>query len=117
MWHDKQNYLRLERNQMVSGSTEYCFPPLCEIFADGKYKGINKPATTEKYFKSASTWLRLKREGDYFKPAISHDGKAWVELKKVEVIFPDKVLLGVSAINTGNESHTVKFDNLQLKKD
>lgn len=117
LWHDERNYIRLERNTMVRGSSAYCFPPLCEIFSDGKYKGINKPATTVDYFTGESTWLRLKREGDYFMPAISHDGKTWEELKKIELLFPDKVMVGVSAINTGNEPHSVTFDKIQMKKE
>jgi len=117
LWHDEGNYLRLERNIMISGSTTYCFPPLCEIFSEGKYRGINRPATAEPYFQGQSTWLRLKREGDYFRPAVSHDGETWEELKRTEVILPDRLLIGVSAINTSSTAHTVTFERTSLTED
>lgn len=116
LWHDEQNYVRLERNIMVSGSTTYCFPPLCEIFSEGKYRGINKTVTTEPYFTDEATWLRLKREGDYFKPAVTHDGETWEELQRVESILPDKLLIGVSAINTSKTPLTVTFEGLSVTK-
>ncbi len=116
LWHDEENYIRLERNIMVSGTSTYCLPPLCEIFSEGKYRGINKSPTAEPYFQGASTWLRLKREGDYFRPALSHDGEIWEELKRTEVILPDKLLIGVSAINTSSTAHTVTFESLSVIK-
>ncbi len=110
-----------ERRQLHPAGTKpdglrhgtYCFPPLCEIFAEGKYRGISKQPTAEEYFQGRSTWLRIEREGDYFKPAISHDGQTWEELPRVEVILPDRLLVGVAALNTTTTPHTVTFEDLR----
>jgi regulation of enolase protein 1 (concanavalin A-like superfamily) len=115
VYQNDDNYIRLERNAMVVGTQTYCFPPLCEIFAEGKYRGINRQATAEAYFQGKSTWLRIKRAGDYFKPAVSHDGQTWEELPRVEVVLADRLQVGVAAVNTTTTPHSVTFEELKLK--
>lgn len=114
LWSDQNNYVRLERNIMQFGATTACMPPLFELFSDGQYRGASPATTTDPYFEGDSTWLRLERRGDYFLATISHDGQHWLAPLKRELILPDRLQVGVAALNTSNAPHTVTFSELKL---
>ena len=44
-----------------------------------------------------TTYLRLVRQGSKFIPSASNDGKTWESLRLVEVDWPDRLKLGVTA--------------------
>lgn len=115
LWGDDKNYVRLERNAMHYPSGEkYCFPPLFEIFIDGKYSGANPKSANADYFKGDSTWLWLERKGTRLRAAVSHDGEDWIFSKEVTREIPGKLFIGVSALNTSNQPHSVTFEDLQV---
>ncbi|MEM1070177.1 MAG: hypothetical protein AAGI63_14840 [Planctomycetota bacterium] len=111
LWHDERSHMRLERNSFGGG---YCYPPLIEIRNKGRFLGGNPPVAPDTYFTGDSTSFRIERHGDVFTAYIRHGDQQWQLLKSRSVGFPDKLMVGVSAINTSNAPMTVKFQNLKL---
>jgi hypothetical protein len=63
-----------------------------------------------------TTYLRLVRKGSKFLPYASTDGKTWDSLRPVEVEWPERVKLGVTALTMGTEQpFSVTFDELTFK--
>jgi regulation of enolase protein 1 (concanavalin A-like superfamily) len=63
-----------------------------------------------------TTYLRLVRQGSKFLPSASSDGKTWESLRPVEVDWPGRLKLGVTALTKGAEQpFSVTFDELSFK--
>jgi hypothetical protein len=117
LWQDEKNYLRLERNAWWSKgdkATE-CYPPLIEYYLDGEYQGSQPKVDSAEFFKGPSTWLKLERRGDKVTAYYSHDGTEWTMAKEIMVEFPNRIQVGVVAVNTSKEPFTVKFEEFEVK--
>lgn len=59
------------------------------------------------------TWIRLTREGDFFRAYISHDNKNWHLYSRHKQVMPEKLLVGL-AVNShdSNKYTTAEFENL-----
>ena len=65
-----------------------------------------------------TTYLRLVRKGSKVLPFASTDGKTWEPLRPVDIDWPAKLKLGVTAQTMGTEQpFAVTFDELTVKKD
>jgi hypothetical protein len=117
LWQDKDNYLRLERNAwwVADAARHASYPPLVEYFKNGEYQNTDPAGTLDGAFKGRSTWLRLERKGDSVTASYSHDGKEWTEAKTVEVKLPEKVQIGVDAVNTSAKELAVEFTEFTVK--
>jgi regulation of enolase protein 1 (concanavalin A-like superfamily) len=63
-----------------------------------------------------TTYLRLVRKSSKFLPYASTDGKTWEALRPVDVDWPGRLKLGVTALTMGTEKpFSVTFDELTLK--
>src|SRR5262249_22162120 len=63
-----------------------------------------------------TTYLRLVRKGSKFLPYASADGKTWESLRAVDVEWPERLKLGVTAVTMGAEQPlVVTFDEFSLK--
>jgi regulation of enolase protein 1 (concanavalin A-like superfamily) len=118
VWQDEKNYLRVERNAwwIAAAGKTGCFPPLVEYYRDGEYQETNPDGTLDDFFKGRSTWLRIERRGEKATVSYSHDGKEWTVVKEITTGFPDKVQVGVAAINTAAKPLTVEFEEFKLTK-
>ena len=117
IWQDSKNYVRLERNAWwVPGEGKYfCYPPLFEHFRDGQYQNTDPDGTTDDFFKGRSTWLKLERREGKVIASYSHDGKEWTEVKQIVVELPQKVQVGVAAVNTSRKPLAVTFEELAVR--
>jgi regulation of enolase protein 1 (concanavalin A-like superfamily) len=78
---------------------------------EGKGRGMRNPQMGR-----GTTYLRLVREGSRFLPYASDDDKTWEPLRPVEVEWPARLKLGVTALTQGTEQpFVVTFDELKFK--
>jgi hypothetical protein len=116
IWNDAKNCVRLERNiwWIPEEGLHACYPPLLEYYRDGEYLNTNPPGTTDEFFKGRSTYLRLERKGDKVAASYSHDGKEWTAVKEISVELPQKVQVGVAAVNSSDKTFTVEFEDFTV---
>jgi hypothetical protein len=60
-------------------------------------------------------YLRLARTGNQILASVSDDGKEWESLETIESLLPDRVKVGVVAINTSHEPFSVTFSEFKLE--
>ncbi|MGA9778436.1 MAG: DUF1349 domain-containing protein [Limisphaerales bacterium] len=114
LWDNDENYLRLERNVWTASHGERAsYLPLFEYWKDNQDLTQGTPST-KPFFKGRSAYLRLTRQGDQVRAAVSNNGVDWVETNPVTVQFPGKINVGVDAINTSKQPFTVEFAEFKL---
>jgi regulation of enolase protein 1 (concanavalin A-like superfamily) len=114
LWISDNHFIRLERNIMRSGDTKYCFAPLLEQWKNRKFVGKTAPVEDSTFFKGNSTYLQLERISNEVTASISHDGSEWIANEPIKVKLPQKVSIGVAAINTANQPFKVQVDDYRL---
>jgi beta-lactamase regulating signal transducer with metallopeptidase domain/regulation of enolase protein 1 (concanavalin A-like superfamily) len=115
LWHNEEDFVRVERNAFWIGETLYCYPPIMEYWHNGKYSGANNNLIQADYFKGRSTWLKATRQGTNVAVSISHDGKQWSDVKTFPVEMADELFVGVAALNTSDTPFTVDFEELTIE--
>jgi regulation of enolase protein 1 (concanavalin A-like superfamily) len=116
IWQNENNFVRLERNAYWVSETLYCYPPLIEHWRDGEYSGLTPTSTrADEFSKGRSIWLKLRRLGKRMTASYSHDGEEWTVAKEFTVDFPDKVSVGIAALNTSNAPFSVEFEAFEIK--
>jgi regulation of enolase protein 1 (concanavalin A-like superfamily) len=114
LWANDENYLRLERNVWITSHGEHSsYLPLFEYWKDDRDLTQGTPST-KPFFKGQSAYLRLTRQGNQVRAAVSNDGVDWIKTGPVTVQFPQKINVGVDAINTSKEPFTVEFAEFKL---
>lgn len=114
LWDNDENYVRLERNVWTMPHGEHAsYLPLFEYWKDDKDLTQGAPAPRP-FFKGRSAYLRLTRQGDQIRAAVSNDGVDWMETAPVTVQFPQKIEVGIDAINTSKQPFTVEFTEFKL---
>jgi regulation of enolase protein 1 (concanavalin A-like superfamily) len=118
---DEKTYIRLERaalrykDQGDAGRHRYTNWELRDN-ADWKLSGTIKTFPLE----NKETYLRLERKGNKVKGWVSQDAKDWNELPELEVVLPEKVLVGIGVVTTSRKVFRPQFDQFKvetLKKD
>ena len=62
-----------------------------------------------------NTWIRLKREGNFFRSYISHDNKIWHLYARHKQEMPEKLLVGLAVTSHDtNASAKAQFSSLQM---
>lgn len=109
LWMDDKNFLRLER--AAEGSSQGPFIRV-ERFENGR------PVTNKNARPSADndTWLRIEYKDGKLTYSFSEDGKDWTELHAEETKLPDKVKVGVHAINTTTVTFSPTLEELKVEK-
>jgi hypothetical protein len=114
LWQDEKNYLRLERNGWWSISGQLgCYLPLIAYFLDGNHQGQTPKGESIESFRGRSTWLKLERRGDKVTASYSHDGQEWMD-REIVVGFPNRILAGVTAVNTSKKPFTAEFEDFRV---
>jgi regulation of enolase protein 1 (concanavalin A-like superfamily) len=117
IWGDQGNFIRLERNVwwMADQQVHASYTPLFQYFKAGEeQQNVCPPGTSKEFFQGRSTCFRLERKGDHVTAWYSHDGKEWTAVKEIAVDLPQKVQVGVAAINSSNKAFTVEFTDLKI---
>jgi regulation of enolase protein 1 (concanavalin A-like superfamily) len=114
LWDNDENYLRLERNVWVTSKGERSsYLPLFEYWKDDKDLTQGTPSA-KPFFKGQSAYLRLTRQGNQVRAAVSNNGVDWIKTGPVTVQFPQTIKVGVAAINTSKQPFTVEFAEFKL---
>jgi hypothetical protein len=115
VWADSRNYVRLERNRYtVPGQAGYfCYPPLYEYYKNGVYQNTD-PLPVPDDFRGSSLWLRLERRGSRLACEYSFDGREWRQGYAIAVDLPERVQVGVAAVNTSQKPFTVTFEEFSV---
>src|SRR5262249_60356011 len=98
------------------GKVYACTPPLPEQYRDGELQETTPRGTLDEFFKGKSTWLKLERRKDKVTASYSHDGKEWTEAKQITVELPNKLHIGVAAVNTSAQAFSVEFEGIKIEK-
>ena len=128
IWHDDDHFVRFERNAFLMGTDHFngdeelarrqetrFQTPLFEYWRQGTCS-TPQSSTTEPFFKGKSTWLRIERRGDKITASLSHDGEKWDDTRDCPVTLPNKLLVGVAAINTSKKPFQATFEEFKLTK-
>ncbi len=114
IWDSERNFIRVERNIWVTPEAKrLSYTPLIEHWKDGKNM-TPRPGTEKPFWKGKTTYLRVKRTGDEFTIGVSHDGSQWLDKDMVTAKCPEKIKVGVAAINNSDEPFTVEFSEFKL---
>jgi regulation of enolase protein 1 (concanavalin A-like superfamily) len=111
LWSDSNHFIRLERCMMNEFGGPNAFGAIFEE-REGGYCG----AMHSEWFQLGDCYLRAERKGNKIFGATSTNGTNWRDLKPIDVQWPTKIKLGVSATSTSSTPFTVKFDDFLLKK-
>lgn len=112
LWANTENYLRFERNIWTTSHGHSSYEPLLQYWKDDTDLTPGTPST-KPYFRGHSTYLRLTRQGDQIRAAVSNNGVRWMKTRPVTVQFPQTIKVGVDAINTSRKPFTVEFADLK----
>ena len=114
LWDNDADYVRFERNVWVTSQGEHSsYTPLFEYWQNDQDLMQDQPSS-KPFFKGPSTWLRITRQGNQLHAAVSNDGTNWIEQNPVTVQLPEKIEVGVDAINTSKKPFKVEFSELKL---
>jgi len=114
IWNTERDFIRVERNIWVRpDSKRLSYTPLIEHWRDGKNM-TPRLCTDRPFWKGKSTYLRVKRTGDEFTVSLSHDGFQWLDMESVSAKLPDKIKVGVAAINNSDKPFKVEFSEFKL---
>jgi regulation of enolase protein 1 (concanavalin A-like superfamily) len=114
LWANDENFLRLERNVWTTSHDSHSsYEPLFEYWKDDK--DLTPDTTSTKpFFEGMSMYLRLTRQGDQIRAAVSKDGTHWTKTNSTTVQFPHSIKVGVDAINTSKQPFTVEFADFKF---
>jgi regulation of enolase protein 1 (concanavalin A-like superfamily) len=105
VWADEKNFIRMERAATGGGSAPFIW---VELFQDGKSVTHKAQDIEDK-----PTHLRVSRSGDKLTFETSPDGKDWTEVHSAELKLPEKIQVGVLAINTTTREFSAQLQGLK----
>lgn len=108
-WHDKRNYLRLERAAVeVNGQ-------IVEYLNLQRQKGGRIETNRfELRLKRESVQLRLERRNGRLYASATYDHQIWQGYQPLDVELPRKLQIGVAAISTSATPFTPEFSEFEL---
>jgi hypothetical protein len=116
IWQDRDNLIRLERGSMGSGRS-FCYS---QAFKDSKRatdKDSKRTVNDGTAILNQDTLLRLERRQGKIYPSYSQNGgKTWSAIgrRSFALDLPDKVKVGVAAINNTTDPFTASFADFQI---
>jgi regulation of enolase protein 1 (concanavalin A-like superfamily) len=113
VWDSDTQFVRFERNVWVGrDGAAWCFTTPLQ-YADGRQVNADRQ-TKDEHFKGRSTWLRVERGGDKLVFSISHDGDKWQEVDTLRAKLPEKLSVGVEAVNSSAKEFVVEFSEFGI---
>ncbi len=109
VWSDSDNFIRLERGAILRSGKVTTTAAFEE--REGGYRG----AVHNEVVPGGTCYLRLERKGSRISGAISSDGTNWKKLKPIDTVWPEKLKLGLAAINSSSEPFTVTFEDFHFE--
>ena len=114
IWAKEREFIRVQRNIWVTPDGRHSsYIPLIEYWKDG-FNTTSRPGSERAFWQGRSTFLRVIRKADEFSIGVSHDGTKWLDMDIVTAKFPDKIKVGVAAINNSDKPFIVEFSEFRL---
>jgi regulation of enolase protein 1 (concanavalin A-like superfamily) len=111
LWKGSDNHIVLQRRTVVGKEGKSAHQVIFDEHASNRRGESHLAAVPE-----GSVFLRLERQKNLIRAASSSDGRQWKSLKPIEATWADGPLqVGVMAVNTSTEKHSVTFSNYSLK--
>ena len=111
LWSDANHHIRLERCLISEFGRNTVTGAIFEE-REGGYAG----AMHTEWIQLGDCYLRAERKGNKIFGATSTDGKNWRDLKPIDVLWPKKIKIGLTAVSSSNAPFTVNFDDFSLKQ-
>ncbi len=109
VWSDANNYIRLERAAMLRGGK------VTTIVNYEEREEGNRGAVHNVKIPAGTVYLRLQRRGGRVNAWVSLEGRNWQALKPIDVNWPPRVKVGISAINSNSEPFSLSFEEFSVK--
>lgn len=109
LWIDEKNFVRLER--AAEGASQGAYIRM-ERFENGMTVSGKSAAPSG----DNDTWLQIDYKEGKLTYSFSEDGKEWKELHAEEVQLPEKVKVGVYAINTTTTQFAPTLEKFKVEK-
>ena len=113
LWQDANNYVRLERSVGTAGGPILVTRLLVEVCKDGHEAGrpyyIDVP--------EGPMSVMLVRYKGHIRCLFSNDGKKWTVLQELAAEFPEKLQVGLLAVNISKKPLTAEFQDIALIED
>jgi regulation of enolase protein 1 (concanavalin A-like superfamily) len=117
LWISEDLFVRLERNIWIEPTGErVCMAPLFEVMRNGRITGAGGRLSPATFFSGPYTWLRMERKGNIVTGYLCHDDGTWSPCGQLNFPIPDKIKIGVAAVNTSKKSFTAVFDGFRIYK-
>src|SRR5262249_34104465 len=108
--NDADNYITLLRSALYRNEKQNTAVAVSHR-TEGRGSGMRLPRLG-----NGTTYLRIVRKGSRFLPYASADGKTWESLRPIEVEWPNRLKLGVTALTIGTEQpFSVTFGEFNVK--
>ena len=111
IYHDYQNYIRLERAELFSANMNVNYASW-ELRQDGKFERTGNtgdlPLTEKEYY------LRVERRDGKFYAGVSSDGVRWHGLEPITINLPSRLRVGVAAGHNTSSGYEVHFTEFRL---
>lgn len=111
LMQDEQNYIRLERAQVVAGTRTTSYANF-ELRRNGDFE----ISGGEENLQDKETFLKLERRGEQVFGYISSDGEAWIPLRPMQVKWAKTLQVGVVAGHNTSTPLIAEFKNFVLTK-
>jgi regulation of enolase protein 1 (concanavalin A-like superfamily) len=109
LWVDSHNFIRLERAAMLRNNQ--IIGHIAFLEHEGGYGGANHSDGMG----SGPCYLRLERRGSRIYGGISNNGRDWKWLKPIDIVWPDRLKVGLMAITTSSSPFVPKFEEYEHK--
>jgi regulation of enolase protein 1 (concanavalin A-like superfamily) len=109
IWSDSENFIRLERGALLRKDKITATAAFEE--REGGYRGAVHNITSQ----PGPVYLRLERKGSRIFGAVSFDDSSWTALKPIDTVWPAKLKVGLSAINSSSQPFAVQFTDFALQ--
>jgi regulation of enolase protein 1 (concanavalin A-like superfamily) len=110
LWQDPKNYARLERTvRTARGRAVVASEALLEIIQNGKMVVFSYPPVPDQ-----PLFLRIQRLAGTLDFMFSPDGRRWASHRKLAVVFPAKLQVGLVASNMSKQPLSAQFEQFLL---
>lgn len=109
VYYNADNYIRCERSAMLRGGKISAMALFQEREAgyDGAYHNQASPG--------GDCYLRVERRGSRVSGGISFDGTNWKKLDPIDTLWPERLKVGLMAVNSSSLPFSPRFEEFELK--
>jgi regulation of enolase protein 1 (concanavalin A-like superfamily) len=109
VWLDGDHYIRMERGAVLRNSRVGALL-LCQ-----KHEGDGPLLRKNAFLEEGDVYLKLERRGRHIAGFYSTDGQQWAETSPIEVDWPARLKVGLSAVNSAFTPLSIRFEEFSVR--